>query len=164
MSGVCRALQQNQSVAEAGGVDLKFLLIAYRSFPFLRSMPDTPLELPLHAFGTENTIVRNIEEEKERVQRWEASSHSQENALAEQGKPPRSRRRPIVGTLEKRPGHDSPAQRSPPAPRARLRQKPSPSRTSFSCAALVHGRDVPGEIPLVLVLNAIHEADLLAET
>lgn len=68
------------NLAEAG-VD-PAVLVDNTNFPVPAAQrTDTPLELPLHTFDTENTIVRNLEEKESAYPKMESVVRSHKNAL-----------------------------------------------------------------------------------
>lgn len=143
------------NLAEAG-VDPK-VLVDNTTFPIPAAQrTDTPLELPLHTFDTENTIVRNIEEMESSYKKMESVVRAHRNALHRQ-------------TASFAANNWAPSKSEALTPvRATTGAPNSAGQKGLSFEDILRlrswftGRDVPVD-SLVLVLNSIHEADLLAE-
>lgn len=144
------------NLAEAG-VDPK-VLVDNTNFPIASAQrTDTPLELPLHTFDTENTIVRNIEEKESAYKKMESVVRAHRNAL--------NRQTASFAANNWAPSKNAdmtPVRATTGAPNA-SGQKALSFEDILQLRSWFTGRDVPVD-SLVLVLNAIHEADLLAET
>lgn len=117
---------------------------------------DIPLELVLHTFDTENTIVRNIEEKESSYGKMESVTRSHRNSLrrktaafaAYNWAPTKaSELTPVIAT-------SGPV--NPSGLKALSFQDILTMRAAFT------NMEVPEE-SLVLVLNGIHQADLMAE-
>lgn len=143
------------NLAEAG-VDPK-VLVDNVSFPIASAQrADTPLELALHTFDTENTIVRNIEEKESSYKKMESVVRSHRNALHRQ----------IAAFTANSWAPQSDADLTPVRAVTGAINASKQKALTFSDILQLRnwftGRDVPVD-SLVLVLNAIHEADLMAE-
>lgn len=143
------------NLAEAG-VDPK-VLVDNTNFPIASAQrTDTPLELPLHTFDTENTIVRNIEEKESAYKKMESVVRAHRNALHRQ-----TASFAANNWAPSKSADLTPVRATTGAPNA-SGQKALSFEDILQLRSWFTGRDVPVD-SLVLVLNAIHEADLLAE-
>lgn len=143
------------NLAEAG-VDPK-VLVDNKSFPIASSQrEDTPLELLLHTFDTENTIVRNIEEKESAYAKMESVVRSHRNAL----------RRQLAAFAANNWAPQTNADFTPVRAASGAINASGQKALSFEDILQLRnwftGRDVPVD-SIVLVLNAIHEADLMGE-
>lgn len=142
-------------LAEAG-VDPK-VLVDNATFPIPAAQrTDIPLELPLHTFDTENTIVRNVEEKE--------SSYNKMNSVAQGHKRALLTQCASYAAHNWAPGQDAeltPVLEATGAINARKRRALLFDDILRAQSWFI-SRDVPME-SLVLVLNAAHLADLMAE-
>ena len=143
------------NLAEAG-VDPK-VLVDNTSYPINSAQrADNPLELPLHTFDTENTIVRNIEENESEYNKMESGVRSHRNAR--------------TGQIAAYAAHNwAPSANGDLTPVFAASgdlnasgQKALTFEDILNMRRWFTGHDVPVD-SLVLVLNATHEADLMAE-
>lgn len=143
------------NLAEAG-VDPK-VLVDNTNFPIASAQrTDTPLELPLHTFDTENTIVRNIEEKESAYKKMESVVRAHKNALLRQ-----TSSFAANSWAPSKNADLTPVRATTGAPNA-SGQKALSFEDILQLRSWFTGREVPVD-SLVLVLNSIHEADLLAE-
>lgn len=143
------------NLAEAG-VDPK-VLVDNTSFPIASAQrADTPLELALHTFDTENTIVRNIEEIESKYAKMESVVRSHKNALRRQTAAFAANNWAPQKNADLTPVRAATGAVNPSGQKALTFTDILQLRSWFT------GRNVPVD-SLVLVLNAIHEADLMAE-
>lgn len=143
------------NLAEAG-VDPK-VLVDNTSFPIASAQrADTPLELALHTFDTENTIVRNIEEIESKYAKMESVVRSHKNALRRQTAAFAANSWAPQKNADLTPVRAATGAVNPSGQKALTFTDILQLRSWFT------GRNVPVD-SLVLVLNAIHEADLMAE-
>lgn len=143
------------NMAEAG-VDPK-VLVDNASFPIASAQrADNPLELALHTFDTENTIVRNIEEKESSYSKMESVVRSHRASLRRQiGAYAAASWSPSAN------GDFTPVRATTGAAN-RYGQKAMSFEDILQLRNWFTGHDVPVD-SLVLVLNSIHEADLMAE-
>ena len=143
------------NLAEAG-VDPK-VLIDNTTFPIPASQrEDTPLEVPLHTFDTENTIVRNVEEMESSYKKMESVIRGHKEALLKQCASYAAHSWAPGKNSELNPVRFASGSLNTAGQRAITFEDILRLRNWFT------GHDVPLE-SLVLVLNADHEADLMAE-
>lgn len=143
------------NLAEAG-VDPK-VLVDNTTFPVASAQrTDTPLELPLHTFDTENTIVRNIEEKESAYNKMDSVIRAHRNALRT--------KTAAFAAASWAPSKN--AALTPVRATTGAVNKTGQKALSFEDVLQLRswftGHDVPVD-SLVLVLNSIHEADLMAE-
>ena len=143
------------NLAEAG-VDPK-VIIDNTIFPVPSAQrQDTPLQLPLHTFDTENTIVRNIEEKESAYNKMESVVRSHRNALL--------RKTSTFAAHSWAPA--AAGQLSLVVASAGAVNKSGLKAASFEDFLNMEARFMEMELDpasLVLVLNPIHRADLQAE-
>lgn len=143
------------NLADAG-VDPE-VLVDNTSFPIESAQrADIPLELPLHTFDTKNTTVRAIEEKESSYKKMESVIRGHKNAL-------------LKKTAAFAAGNWSPQKNTDLTPVRAATGALNPSgQKALTFTDILQlrnwftGHDVPVE-SLVLVLNSIHEADLMAE-
>ena len=143
------------NMAEAG-MDPK-VLVDNSSYPVNTSQrEDNPLELVLHTFDTENTVVRNIEEKESEYSKMESVVRSHRNALRiKNGGYAAYNWAPSAN------GDLTPVFKASGDLNA-SGQKKLTFEDLLAMRSWFVSRDVPVE-SVVLVLNAIHQADLMAE-
>lgn len=143
------------NLAEAG-VDPN-VLVDNAVFPVPSSQrADIPLEIPLHTLDTENTIVRNVEEKESSYKKMESVVRGHKKALLTKCA--------TMAAHSWAPGKD--ADLTPVRFASGALNNEGRRTLSFEDILRLRnwftGHDVPIE-SLVLVLNADHEADLMAE-
>ena len=149
-------VENNVLHLQEAGVDPK-VLIDNDVWPIpVAAREDIPLELPLHTFDTENTLVRNIEEKESSYNKMDSVVRSHKNSLTKQ----------ISAHAAYNWCPTENRDLTPVITAAGEVNKAGLKRISFEDILNMEARfralDVPMD-SLVVVLNSIHLADLQAE-
>lgn len=149
-------VENNVLHLQEAGVDPK-VLVDNDVWPIpVATREDIPIELPLHTFDTENTLVRNIEEKESSYNKMESVIRSHKNSLIKQ----------ISAHAAYNWCPTENGDMTPVIVSSGEVNKAGLKRVSFedilNMEAKFRALDVPMD-SLVIVLNAVHLADLQAE-